>query len=116
MTMNWLLTECEDEPFENLFSNQELNLQKIEEQKVSKRDSNMRYLDNRASNHMIGQRSIFSNLNERITWTVILENGLQVYIKGNILKERVILCLNVRIWRRDFLMEYTISRTYVIIS
>lgn len=76
-----MLTECEGEPVENLFTKKELNLQKMEEQRATKRDSNMWYLDNGASNYMIGHHSIFLDLDKGVRGKVILGDGSLVNIK-----------------------------------
>ncbi|KAL8145756.1 hypothetical protein AgCh_003778 [Apium graveolens] len=76
-----LLTECEKKEDGVMLLNEERVVPRLsaEEKQI---ESNLWYLDNGASNHMIGHRSKFSELDEKVTGQVKFGDGSIVHIKG----------------------------------
>ena len=76
-----LLTECGEDKEAAMLVNEENLVPKLKESK-QEMVSNLWYLDNGASNHMTGQRSKFSVLDENVTGRVKFGDGSVVLIKG----------------------------------
>lgn len=77
-----LLTECKKDVNGALLINERAVVPKLASNKETVIDSNIWYLDNGASNHMIGQRDKFRKLNEGVTGQVRFGDGSTVDIKG----------------------------------
>lgn len=76
-----------------MFLNEENVTPKLRRMRVKPNKSNMWYLDNRASNHMMGQKDKFQELNRSIQGSVRFDDGSRVRIKGR--GTIVFLCKNV---------------------
>lgn len=77
-----LLAKCEEPRSNTLLLNEEGVMPKLKKEDENKVDSSLWYLDNRASNHMTGCRSKFTELNEGIQGQVKFGDGSVVEIRG----------------------------------
>ena len=78
-----LLAKCDDNKGELILLNEGNLTPKLNTATDGKsEDSNMWYLDNGASNHMTGQRSKFTELDESVTGRVKFGDGSTVSIQG----------------------------------
>ncbi|KAL8116816.1 hypothetical protein AgCh_023110 [Apium graveolens] len=76
-----LVEKCGEEKSNVVLMNEEIK-PRLNAQKTTGDESNVWYLDNGASNHMTGQRSKFSSLDEKIQGQVKFGDGSLVEIKG----------------------------------
>lgn len=76
-----LVEKCGEEKNNVALMNEEIK-PRLNAQKTTGEESNVWYLDNGASNHMTGQRSKFSSLDEKIQGQVKFGDGSLVKIKG----------------------------------
>ncbi|KAL8108066.1 hypothetical protein AgCh_024488 [Apium graveolens] len=78
-----LLAKCEDHEGQKIMLNEENVTPKLSHVTVVKNgSSNVWYLDNGASNHMMGHKEKFQNLDESVTGTVKFGDGSMVKIQG----------------------------------
>ncbi|XP_074336389.1 uncharacterized protein LOC141673536 [Apium graveolens] len=77
-----LLVECGDKEKQLVLLNEKKIIPNLVSETECKRDLNIWYLDNGASNHMMGERSKFKNLDERILGQVKFGDRSTVKIKG----------------------------------
>lgn len=77
-----LIVEVENTRVENMLLQEEMVVPKLRSHVEGQRESQVWYLDNGASNHMIGQRGKFKELDEQVTVQVKFGDGSTLCIKG----------------------------------
>lgn len=77
-----LLSELDESKTQMVLLNEEKVIPRLETNPIAKRTSQVWYLDNGASNHMTGDKTKFSTLDEGITGEVKFGDGSTVNIKG----------------------------------